>query len=319
MNHAFEVSICIPTCNRPELLDLAVRSCLAQSYSGVHILIGDDSTDDRTQALMRECYSRERRIHYMRNAQPLGQGANVARLFDRAQGDKILLLHDDDLLEPDGVETLLRLWDTEPELEVAFGNQYVIDIHGAIDRAASERCNTDFFRTAAAQGLQSIPGRTGLVSMFPNNGWLANASLVKAVGYRPQYGAGCDYVFGVELCLAARRIYYIDRYVSSYRRTPGASSDVNRGSLRSSALEALRHVSSLDLHGYLEPARRVAYKRMVPVAVSTLSRNNDPVSGLRLAMRHLYAYHYGLSSRFYFHMALIGTSLFKRRRKSPRL
>lgn len=319
MYNACEVSICIPTCNRPELLELAIRSCLAQSYPNIHILIGDDSTDDRTQELMRVCYARERRIHYMRNATPLGQGANVSFLFDRAAGDKILLLHDDDLLEPDGVETLLKLWDTVPDLEVAFGDQYVIDIHGRIDQSQSAQCNIDFFRTLDAQGLQSVPGRTGLVSMFPNNGWLANTDLVKAVGYRPQYGAGCDFVFGVELCLKAKKIYYIKRYVSSYRRTPNASSVVNRTSLRSSALEALRLVSSLDLSQHLEPARRVAYKRMVPVAVSTLSRNDDPVSGFRLAMRHLHAYHYGLSRRFYYHMMLIGTSLFRRARKFHRM
>ncbi|HTJ93727.1 MAG TPA: glycosyltransferase [Pararobbsia sp.] len=319
MNNAREVSICIPTCNRPELLDLAVQSCLAQTYSNVHILIGDDSTDDRTQELMRVCYAKERRIHYMRNVTPLGQGANVASLFARAHGDKVLLLHDDDLLESDGIETLLALWDVVPDLEVAFGDQYVIDIEGRIDHAESAQCNIDFFRTHDAQGLQTVPGRTGLVSMFPNNGWLANTDLVKAVGYRPQYGAGCDYVFGVELCLKAKKIYYTKRFVSSYRRTPGASSAVHRGSLKSSAIEALRLVSSLDLSRHLEPARRIAYKRMVPVAVSTLSRNNHPVSGFRLAMRHLHAYHYGLSRRFYYHLMLIGTSLFKRGRKTPEL
>ncbi|RKP55932.1 glycosyltransferase family 2 protein [Pararobbsia silviterrae] len=318
MVNAFEVSICIPTCNRPDLLDLAIRSCLAQTYPHIHVLIGDDSTDDRTQRWMQTHYALERRVHYLRNERSLGQGANVSRLFERAHGDKIVLLHDDDLLEPDGVRTLLELWDRVPDLEVAFGDQYLIDMQGRIDYAASARCNSDFLRTASAEGLQAVPGRTGLVSMFPNNGWLANADIVKQVGYQSQYGAGCDYVFGVELCLKAKKIYYVKRYVSSYRRTPGASSVVNRGSLRSSALEALRLVSSLDLSHHLEPARRIAYKRMVPVAVSTLSRNNEPVTGLRLAMRHLHAYHYGLSRRFYYHMMLIGTSWFRRRRKTPR-
>jgi hypothetical protein len=93
---------------------------------------------------------------------------------------------------------------------------------------------------------------------------------------------------------------------------------VNRGSLRSSAIEALRMVSNLDLGHHLEPARRTAYKRMVPIAVSTLSRNDDPVSGLRLAMRHLHAYQYGMSRRFFYHLVLIGTSLLKRARRTQR-
>ena len=318
MGIACEVSICIPTCNRPELLELAILSCLAQSYPNVHILIGDDSRDDRTQRMIRSGYSHERRIHYVRHETPLGQGANVASLFGRAEGEKILLLHDDDLIEPDCIETLMALWEQVPDLEVAFGDQYVIDLEGQIDVEASAKCNADFCRTYDAQGLQPVPGRTGLVSMFPNNAWLANADLVKRVGYQPQYGAGCDFAFGVELCLAARKIYYTKRYVSSYRRTPGASSVVNRGSLRSSAIEALRMVSNLDLGHHLEPARRTAYKRMVPIAVSTLSRNDDPVSGLRLAMRHLHAYQYGMSRRFFYHLMLIGTSLLKRARRTQR-
>ncbi|RKP58646.1 glycosyltransferase [Pararobbsia silviterrae] len=308
------VSICIPTCDRPELLELALASCLAQTHAPIQIVVGDDSRNDATQTMMRTRYGNDSRIHYVRNTPPLGQGLNVASLFTRAEGDKILLLHDDDLLEHDAIESLLGLWQRHPDLEIAFGDQYVIDIHGAVDLEQSRAGNIAFYRTKAAEGLQKAPGRTGLVSMFPNNGWLANADLVKRVNYKAQFGSGCDFAFGVEVCLAASKIYYLKRYVSSYRVTPGAISQTTGASMNSAAVEAYRIVHGLRLARELEPARRVAYKRMVPIVVSTLSRHDEPVKSLKLALMHLHAYNYGLSPRFYYHMLLIGKSMLHRKR-----
>ncbi|CAM2139528.1 Glycosyltransferase [Pararobbsia alpina] len=308
------VSICIPTCDRPELLELALASCLAQTYPHIQIVIGDDSRGDATHAMMHTRYAQDGRIHYVRNTPSLGQGQNVASLFSRAEGDKILLLHDDDLLEHDALESMLGLWRRHPDLEIAFGDQYVIDIEGKVDLEQSRAGNIAFYRTQRAEGLQKEPGRTGLVSMFPNNGWLANADLVKRVNYKAKFGSGCDYAFGVEICLAASKIYYLKKYVSSYRVTPGAISQTTAVSLNSAAVEAYRVVHALKLSRNLESARRVAYKRMVPIVVSTLSRHNQPINSLKLALTHLHAYNYGLSPRFYYHMLLIGKSMLQRTR-----
>lgn len=95
-----KISICLPTCNRPELLVESLTSCLAQTHENIEILIGDDSSDHRTQALIDSTYLHEPRVIYVRNEPALGQADNIARLFDRATGDKILLIHDDDASRP---------------------------------------------------------------------------------------------------------------------------------------------------------------------------------------------------------------------------
>jgi Glycosyltransferases involved in cell wall biogenesis len=105
-------------------------------------VIGDDSKDTRTQQLMATRYANEPRIRYAKNQPPLGQAHNVASLFERARGDKILLIHDDDLLTTDGIEKLVSLWALHPQLEVAFADQYEADHNGAIDFDASLRLNT---------------------------------------------------------------------------------------------------------------------------------------------------------------------------------
>jgi glycosyltransferase involved in cell wall biosynthesis len=303
------VSICLPTYNRPKLIVECLESCLAQTHSNIEILIGDDSKDNRTRRLIETRYAHEPRIRYVKNEPSQGQARNVASLFARATGDKILLIHDDDYLAVDGIERLLSAWTLHPDLDVAFADQYEVDQNGHVDLAVSDRLNLDFHRTPGAAGLQKLPGRTGLIQMFPNNGWMANADLVKRIGYKEQYGMCCDFVFGSELCLAAKRVYYLKEYVSYYRKTDVSISSSTRGSTSAAPVLAYAFVNGLRLPRELEPARKLALRRLVPIVVSVHSKNNAPLRGLRIALEHLSAYNYGFSLRLYYHLMMISRSM----------
>ncbi|TAL92897.1 MAG: glycosyltransferase family 2 protein [Paraburkholderia sp.] len=304
-----KVSICLPTCNRPDLIVECIESCLAQTHTNIEILIGDDSKDDRTQRMIATRYQHEPRIRYVRNTPSLGQARNVSSLFARAGGSKILLIHDDDYLAVDGVERLVSLWQRHPDLDVAFANQYEVDSAGRVDREASDRLNADFYRTKSAEGLQQQPGRTGLIQMFPNNGWMANADLVRRISYKERYGMCCDYVFGVELCLAAKQVYYLNEYVSFYRKTDLSISTTTKRSTSAASVSAYAFIEKLRLERQLEPARKLALRRIVPIVVSVYSRNHDPVKGLRIAAKNLFAYNYGFSMRLYYHLMMISRSM----------
>ena len=305
MTTTTKVSICLPTYNRPELLVRCIESCLMQTHANIEIVIGDDSSDDRTAQLVASRYGNDPRIAYRRNVPALGQAPNVASLFERASGDKILLIHDDDYLLAHCIGKLLAQWERYPDLEVAFGDQYETDHDGRIMHAASERMNLAYHRTASAAGLQNPPGRVGIVQMFPNNGWLANAALVKRIGYDDYYGTCCDYVFGTRLCLAAKRVCYVNEYVSCYRITDVSVSQATRTSINASSISAWRFLNSLTLPSELEPARKLAMRRLVPIVVSLLARNREARAGLQLALGNLYAYRFGFSPRLYYHLLMI--------------
>ncbi len=93
--------------------------------------------------------------------------------------------------------------------------------------------------------------------MFPNNGWMADARLVRRVGYKEQYGACCDFVFGTELCLAAREVFYLHDYVSVYRKTATSISHSTRGTAAAATLSAYAFVRKLKLPPQLEPSRKL--------------------------------------------------------------
>ncbi|HEX7912287.1 MAG TPA: glycosyltransferase family 2 protein [Paraburkholderia sp.] len=303
--HPPKVSICLPTCNRPELIVECIDSCLAQSYGNLEIVIGDDSKDTRTQQLIAARYRDEPRVRYLKHEPPLGQARNVASLFNRASGDKILLIHDDDLLTTDGVEKLVSLWTLHPQLDAVFGDQYEADHSGAIDFEASAYLNADFRRTRDAEGLQRLPGRTGLIQMFPNNGWMADAQLVKRIGYSDQHGMCCDFVFGTELCLAAREVFYLHDYVSVYRKTASSISHSTRGTTIAAPVSAYAFVKALKLPAQLEPSRKLALRRLAPIVVSVHAKNRQLRAGFKVMLGHLFAYDYGFSIRLYYHLLML--------------
>lgn len=317
------VSICLPTYNRPDLLIRCIESCLAQTHAKIEIVIGDDSPDTDTEQLIVQRYAHDARIVYRRNVPALGQAHNVASLFKRASGDKILLIHDDDFLRDTAVERLLAQWTLNPGIEVAFGKQYEADSQGRIDHAASERMNRAYHRTQDAAGVQPLAGRTGIVQMFPNNGWLADAALVKRIGYgdddddNAQFAVCCDFVFGVRLCLAARAVCYVNDYVSCYRKTELSVSQATRRTPSASSLAAWHFLEALALPPELEPARRLALRRLVPIVVSLLARNRQARAGLNLALTRLYAYRFGLSLRLYYHLLIIWKSAWIARQPAP--
>ena len=65
------VSILIPTYNRPHYFKIALESALAQTYSNIEIIIGDDSTNDETETLIHEQYlPHYKNVTYIRNTPP---------------------------------------------------------------------------------------------------------------------------------------------------------------------------------------------------------------------------------------------------------
>jgi glycosyltransferase involved in cell wall biosynthesis len=248
LDKPYNVSICIPTCDRLDLLREAVASCASQTKPPDEIVIGDDSKGDETQALAARLQQKTAvRLSYKRNSPRLGQGANINSLYQRATGSHLVLLHDDDLLLPNAVEDLLSCWDQHPDLTAAFGKQYAISHDGLIDLAGSETLNHDYLRTPDREGLQQRPWEVGLLQQFPNNGFMVTAEAARTILWRSaeEVGYGGEFDFGLRLCLAYQKFYFLDKYTSKWRRTLGSS--ISSSSKDDAALQSYRIVQSVEL------------------------------------------------------------------------
>ena len=101
------VSIGIPTYNRADqLLGEALQSALDQTYESIEIIVSDNCSNDNTEAFVKG-FS-DKRIRYFKQAQNVGVNNNFNACLKYAKGDYFLLLHDDDCIDKDFVETCMQ-------------------------------------------------------------------------------------------------------------------------------------------------------------------------------------------------------------------
>ena len=122
------VSIVTPTFNTGELFRETVRSVERQSFQQWEWLIVDDaSTDPTGPELLRECAAGDERIRVIRHEQNSGPGAARNTGFAQARAQYVLIIDDDDLLEPTAIEQLYWFLESHPHYafastwEVGFG------------------------------------------------------------------------------------------------------------------------------------------------------------------------------------------------------
>ena len=102
-----KVSILIPTYNQAAFIREAVESALAQSYSPLEVLVGDDCSSDETAGILIG-YS-DPRLRCIRNPTDRGRCGNYRNLLSFATGDFIVNLDGDDYFtDPDFIAEAVR-------------------------------------------------------------------------------------------------------------------------------------------------------------------------------------------------------------------
>jgi glycosyltransferase involved in cell wall biosynthesis len=107
------VSIAIPSYNHDKYIDRAVKSCLRQTRRAHEILIIDDCSTDET--LKRARSFEEEGVRVLSNSRNLGLCGNWNRCIEESRGDYLLILHSDDWLAEDAIETLIYVARHEPD------------------------------------------------------------------------------------------------------------------------------------------------------------------------------------------------------------
>lgn len=120
MTKAPLVSICIPTYARPVELEEAIRSVLAQSYENVEVVVSDNGT--LGEAVVQRL--QDPRVRYFKNQTNVGLTGNLGFSIQRARGELVGLLMDDDRLLPAFIDRVVAQFNTDPSLDVVFTNHY---------------------------------------------------------------------------------------------------------------------------------------------------------------------------------------------------
>ncbi len=89
--------------NRPDEARRAIRSVLAQTNPHYHLVISDNSTDNRVEHIIRHEFPS---LNYVRRLPSVPALEHFNRCLDETTDTHVCLFHDDDVLAPDFVETI---------------------------------------------------------------------------------------------------------------------------------------------------------------------------------------------------------------------
>jgi len=143
------LTIGIPTYNRAECyLPLALSSALAQDYANLEIIVSDNASADETEAYVRSVA--DARIRYFRHEKNIGAAQNQNFCVEKARGAFFLLLHDDDLIDPDFISVCAQAVRGNSAVGVVRTGVRLIDAEGRVlsssENSAAGLSFEDFLR-----------------------------------------------------------------------------------------------------------------------------------------------------------------------------
>lgn len=120
------ISVCIPTYNRKNLLKETLDSVFAQTYKDFEVVIVDDGSTDGTQEMLDKS-GYNVRYYWQENR---GDAAARNKLIELANGKFISFLDSDDLLYPDALEILASALPPNRDDVIIYGPYTAIDEFG---------------------------------------------------------------------------------------------------------------------------------------------------------------------------------------------
>ncbi|MGG7056456.1 glycosyltransferase [Nitrosomonas sp. ANs5] len=114
------VSIVIRTCNRPETLQVAIRSVAAQTWPNIEVVVVNDGGIDVRTLVEQSCVGSIRHWQYITFDVNRGRSTAANEGLETASGDFIGLLDDDDWFLPGHVSGMLAVLQQNPQAVAAY-------------------------------------------------------------------------------------------------------------------------------------------------------------------------------------------------------
>ncbi len=167
-NEAVPVSIAVPVYNGARYLQATLDSIARQTHRSLDIVIRDDASNDASRDIIRDFARRDSRVRTACNPATLGMVANWNKTLADCTGEWIQLVGQDDLLEPDAVETALRA--ARPPARLVLGARTFLfepDARGNLQRAYRQDLPT-LTSLGVGSGIVTPAFTARLIACLPN-------------------------------------------------------------------------------------------------------------------------------------------------------
>jgi len=126
------VSIGMPVFNGERFIRAAIESVLAQTFGDWELVISDNASTDNTPAIAREYAESDQRIRLLVQPENLGAAPNFNATFAATGGEYFMWLPHDDTIHPEWVAQCVAVLDTEPDVQLVYGQELSMDEHGEV-------------------------------------------------------------------------------------------------------------------------------------------------------------------------------------------
>ena len=226
------VSVIIPTRNRPALLRAALASLLQQSRPVDQIIVVDDASD--SAEWIPAALAMSPVIEVVREERKRGVSAARNHGLDRARGDYLMFLDDDDLVAPRFVEQGLAVLAANPSADGVFFRYRTIASAESCDGCADlpplpEQATRASLLVALLSKenpvhratLEGRPVTAFLRYLIPINSGFLRRSAVGAARFPESLRQGEDTCFWISLAAAGRRFVLDEHAYAVVRRHAG--------------------------------------------------------------------------------------------------
>jgi predicted O-linked N-acetylglucosamine transferase (SPINDLY family)/glycosyltransferase involved in cell wall biosynthesis len=213
------VSILIPTHNRPDYLEIALKSALEQTYENVEIIISDNGDDTLTQERVAPYLKSHSNITYYRKP-----GMSAVENFDQClalcKGEYVNYLMDDDVFHPEKIKRMMHYYLNNPNIGLVTSSRQLIDGQGhylAPLPGTEKLYQTDTLINGQSFGNLMLSNGTNLVGE-PTTVLVRRADIGKSLGtFAGRHYAVLSDIATWLAVLATRDCVYISDSLSYFR------------------------------------------------------------------------------------------------------
>jgi glycosyltransferase involved in cell wall biosynthesis len=212
-----KVAVCIPTRNQSGFITDALRSAFAQTVTPCDVVVSDDAGTDDTAAVVEAIRAtlppdQRARLRYERSAQQFGIGGNFDRAVRLAQGDFVVKLDSDDVLEPHFIEVLAAQLQSQPQAGWAHCNVFNVRPDLSPLGLAHTRKTSGFYPANEAFSAYLRHNDTCHCVLIRKAAYLAVG------GYRREMKTCEDWLLWLELLMAGWGYYYENQPLAKMRK-----------------------------------------------------------------------------------------------------
>ncbi len=189
------VSVVIPTYNRPQFVERAVKSVLGQTFSDYEILVVQNGPQDVSRSVSESFMKAGAPVRHIYSPKPCAVSARNLGASE-AQGDLIAFLDDDDEWFPEKLEKQVLFLDEHPDMALAACRVQIEDARGLV----LQKENTPFYGEVTFRKLLT----QGCVIHSFSSVVIRREAFHRAGGLNAAYRSSNDYDFYFRLAMTDR-------------------------------------------------------------------------------------------------------------------